>query len=167
MAKMSDSKSSLSKEQGDLLMASVLLVFTVLFYLLTFKFSGYSMEENPGDVGPTFMPRLMLAVMGIESLALLVSSWLKVARSTEPPTPLPKVLQARPFIMLGTFLLYIWLTTLFGFSIATVAFMLLALFLLGVRGLWTLLIIPPAITAATYFLFSRVLNIFLPVGSLF
>lgn len=164
---MGDLKSSLSREQGDLLMGAILLSFTVLFYLLTYKFSGYSMEENTHDVGPSFMPRLMLAVMGIESVGLLISSWFKIARSSEPTTPLPRVLQARPFIMLAAFLAYIGLTTLFGFLIATEVFMLIALFLLGVRGLWTLLLIPPAITAATYFLFSNVLNIFLPVGSLF
>ncbi len=164
---MSDLKSSLSKEQGDLLMAAVLLAFTVLFYLLTYKFSGYSMEENTHDVGPAFMPRLMLAVMGLESLGLLIASWLKIARSSKPATPMPGVLQRRPVVMLAAFLAYIWLTALFGFMIATVAFMLLSLFLLGVRGLWTLLLVPPAMTAGTYFLFSKVLNIFLPVGSLF
>ena len=164
---MSDLKSSLSKEQGNLLMAAVLLSFSILFYLLTYKFSGYTMEENTHDVGPSFLPRLMLAVMGIESAGLLIASWLKIARASEPATPLPRVLQVRPFIMLAAFFAYIWLTTLFGYLIATEVFMLIALFLLGVRGLWTLLLIPPAITAATYFLFSKVLNIFLPVGSLF
>ena len=164
---MSDLKSSLSKEHGDLLMGAVLLTFTALFYLLTYKFSGYTMDETAHDVGPTFMPRLMLIVLGIESIGLLIAAGLKIARLSETKTPLPKVLQARPFIMLAAFLAYIWLTTLFGFLIATEAFMLMALFLLGVRGLWTLLLVPPAITAATYFLFSNLLNIFLPVGSLF
>ena len=163
---MSDLKSSITREQGDLLIAIGLLVFTFVLYGLTYKFSGYTMEENPHDVGPTFMPRLMLIIMGIECMGLAIASGLKILRSTESATPLPKVLQARPFIMLAAFLLYIWLTTLFGFLIATVAFMLLSLILLGVRNLWTLLLVPPTITTAIYFLFSRLLNIFLPVGSL-
>ena len=43
----------------------------------------------------------------------------------------------------------------------------LGFYLLGVRSLWPLILIPPAITMASYYLFGTLLNVFLPSGSLF
>jgi uncharacterized membrane protein YvlD (DUF360 family) len=77
------------------------------------------------------------------------------------------VFQLKPIVMLASFVVYIVLCTFFGYVIATLAFMILAFFLLGVRGVWTMILVPPLITFATYFLFGSILGIYLPTGSLF
>ena len=69
--------------------------------------------------------------------------------------------------MFGTFLVYIYLATLFGYIASTIAFMVLSFYLLGVRKVWMLVVIPLAITLATYYLFENLLNVYLPTGSLF
>ncbi len=148
-------------------MGCVLLAFSIFFYIMTYNFSGYEIEKVPFDIGPAFLPRLLLAALAVESLALLIMAAARRVPEGEDPVKLDAVFQPRPMVMLVAFLAYIYLTTFFGYIIATVVFMLLAFFLLGVRGIWTQLLVPPLITAATYFLFSTVLNIYLPEGSLF
>jgi hypothetical protein len=164
---MSAKKSSLNLKQADLLMGCVLLGLSILFYILTFNFGGYEMEKVPHDPGPTFMPRLLLAALGVEAVFLIITGSARRLEGDETPAKLNAVFQTRPLVMLAAFLVYIYLTFFFGYIIATMAFMLLAFFLLKVRGIWSLLLIPPAITAATYFLFGTVLNIYLPTGEIF
>ena len=77
------------------------------------------------------------------------------------------VFQLKPIVMLVSFVVYIYLCLFFGYIVATMVFMILAFFLLGVRGVWTLVLVPPLITLATYFLFGSILGIYLPTGSLF
>ena len=164
---MSQPKSSLTLKQADLVMGCILLGLSIFLYAWTFNFGGYQLEKVPFDPGPAFMPRLLLIVLGIESLVLIISATNRRLAEGEAPQRIKAVFQLRPMIILAAFLAYIYLTELFGYIIATMAFMLLTFFLLKVRGLWNLLLIPPLITAATYFLFGSVLNIYLPSGSLF
>lgn len=164
---MSAKPSSLTRKQGDLVMGCVLLAFSIFFYIMTYNFSGYEIEKVPFDTGPTFLPRLLLIALAIESVALLIIAAGKKITESEAPKKLDAVFQSRPMIMLAMFLAYIYLTTFFGYIIATLAFMVVAFIILGVRSIWTLLLVPPLITAATYFLFGTVLNIYLPEGSLF
>ena len=154
-------------KQGDLIMGVLLLVLSILLYILTYHFSGYEIEKIPHDMGPTFLPRLLLGALAVESIVLILLAVVKKEESASASARLKPIFQWRPMIMLGAFLLYIYLTTLFGFIAATIAFMLLAFFLLGVRSIWTLILVPPIITYATYLLFGTLLNIYLPTGSLF
>jgi len=160
---MEEKQSSLSIKQGDLTMGVILLAFSALFYYFSYHFSGYEIEKIPYDVGPAFMPRLLLGAVGIESIALILSATSKNAQSQ----PMKAIFQLKPIVMLASFVAYIYLCNFFGYIIATMAFMILAFFLLGVRGIWTLVLVPPLITFATYFLFGSVLSIYLPTGSLF
>ena len=160
---MGEKGSSLSFGQGDLIMGMIMLAFSVVFYYFSYHFGGYEIEKIPHDVGPAFLPRLLLGALAIESVVLIFSGVLKNAdvRSMKP------IFQSRPIVMLAAFLVYIFLCTFFGYIIATLAFMVLAFFLLGVRGVWTLILLPPIITFATWFLFGIILGIYLPTGSLF
>lgn len=160
---MGEKQSSLSVKQGDLTAGILLLSFSVVFYYFSYHFSGYEIEKIPHDTGPAFLPRLLLGALAMEAIALILSAMSKNAQSV----PMKPVFQLKPMVMLAAFVVYICLTTFFGYIIATMAFMLLAFFLLGVRTMWTLILVPPLITFATYFLFGSVLNIYLPSGSLF
>jgi hypothetical protein len=156
-------------KQADLIMGILLLVLSIFFYVLTYHFSGYEIEKIPHDMGPAFLPRLLLGALVLESIVLVFQAILKKGKSDSDgkPVKLKPIFQGRPMIMLGAFLLYIYLTTLFGYNVATLAFVFLAFLFLGVRSFWVLILVPPIITLATYFLFGTVLNIYLPSGSLF
>ena len=159
----------LSVKQGDLIMGILLLVLSIVLYILTYHFSGYEIETIPNDVGPALLPRLLLVALAVESIVLIILAFVKKGKfdSDGEPVKLKPIFQRHPMIMLGSFLLYIYLTTLFGYNIATLAFVFLAFLLLGVRSFWILILVPPIITLATYFLFGTVLSIYLPSGSLF
>lgn len=160
---MGEKESALTFKQGDLIMGIVMLTFSVVFYYFSYHFAGYEMEKVPHDVGPAFLPRLLLGALAIESVALILAGVSKNAdnRSMKP------IFQLKPIVMLVAFVVYIFLCTFFGYMIATMAFMILGFFVLGVRGMWTLLLVPPVITVATWFLFGTILGIYLPTGSLF
>ena len=164
---MTEKESTLSMKQRDLLTGILLVLCALLFYVLTYHFGGYELEKVPYDMGPTFLPRLLLAALGIEAIFLIVFSLAKKAKSPAGAAGLKALLQMRPVIMFCAFLVYVYLATLLGYIVATIAFMVISFFLLGVRRVWTLVLVPPAITFATYYLFGSVLNIYLPSGSLF
>lgn len=154
-------------KQRDIIMGALFLIFAIVFYVLTYFLAGYELETIPNDMGPTFMPRLLLGALGIEALILLISTLNKEEDIASVADKLKPIFHGRPWIMLGVFLLYIYLATLFGYIISTIAFMIIGFLLLGVRNILTLIIVPPIITVVTFFLFGTLLNIYLPSGSLF
>ena len=154
-------------QQRNLLMGTLLLLCAIVFYVLTYHFGGYELEKVPYDMGPTFLPRLLLAALGIEAVFLIAFSLKKKAKPPAGAAAPKAILQMRPLIMFCAFLVYVYLATLLGYIIATIAFMVISFLLLGVRRVWTLVLVPPVITFATYYLFGSVLNIYLPTGSLF
>jgi putative tricarboxylic transport membrane protein len=163
---MSAKASSSSREGRDLVMGLLLLAFSVFFFILSYFFTGMDTDEQTTDVGPAFLPRRLLVAMVLESAWLIASSWLK-KRAGQTSGPLPGLWQRRPLIMFAAFLIYIYLATLVGFIPSSIAFLLLSFFMLGVRRWWLLISLPPAVTLAVYHLFSTLLNVPLPTGSLF
>ena len=164
---MAANENTMTMKQRNLMMGILLLVFAISFYALTYHFTGYELEEMPGDVGPAFLPRLMLAALALESIFLIFFSLVK-KRKDSPDSIKPKpIWHSRPIIMFGAFLIYVYLATLFGYIVSTIAFMLLSFYLLGVRRVWMLVVIPPAITFATHYLFESLLNVYLPTGNFF
>ena len=164
---MAEKEGALSKAQRDLMMGILMLIFAIIFFVMTYHFSGHELEEIPMDVGVHFFPRLLLAALALQAIFLIFYS-LRDHLKTGADTARPKALfQVRPFVMFGAFLVYVYLATLFGYVISTIAFMVLGFYLLGVRSIWPLILIPPAITLASYYLFGTLLNVFLPSGSLF
>ena len=164
---MVEKEGTMTQAQRDLMMGILLLIFAVAFFVLTYHFSGYELEEIPQDVGAGFLPRLLLAALALQAVFLIFFSLRDHLKTKADATKPKTLLQVGPFIMFGAFLVYVYLATLFGYVISTIAFMVLGLYLLGVRSLWRLILIPPAITLASYYLFGTLLNVFLPSGSLF
>jgi hypothetical protein len=164
---MVEKESAMTKAQRDLMMGILLLIFAIAFFVLTHHFSGYELEEIPGDVGVRFFPRILLAAMALQAVFLIFFSLRDHLKTRADATRPKALLQGRPFIMFLAFLVYVYLATLFGYVISTIAFMVLGFYLLGVRSMWPLILIPPAITLASYYLFGTLLNVFLPSGSLF
>ena len=159
--------STMTHVQRDLVMGVLLLVFSISFYVLTYSFSGYEIGALPKDVGPTFLPRLTLAALVLGSIFLIFSSLYKKGKIPAASDKPKQLWYSRPLIMFGTFLAYVYLAILFGYIGSTIAFLVLSFYLLGVHKVWLLVVVPPAITLATYYLFETLLNVYLPHGSLF
>ena len=164
---MVEREGMMTQSQRDLMMGIMLLIFAIALFVLTYHFSGYELEEIPQDVGAHFLPRLLLAALALQAVFLIFFSVRDHLKTQADATKPKALLQVRPFIMFGAFLVYVYLATLFGYVISTIAFMVLGFYLLGLRSLWPLILIPPAITLASYYLFGTLLNVFLPSGSLF
>jgi putative tricarboxylic transport membrane protein len=164
---MAKKENTMTMNQRNLMMGILLLVFASLFYVLTYYFTGRELEEMPSDVGPTFLPRLMLAALALESVFLIIFSLTKKRNASLDSVKPEPIWHSRPIIMFAAFLIYVYLATLFGYIVSTIAFMLLSFYLLGLRRIWMLVVIPPAITFATRYLFENLLNVYLPTGSLF
>lgn len=164
---MARNESTMTQAQRDLMMGILLLIFAVSFYVLTYHFSGYELEKIPQDMGPSFLPRLLLAVLALESIFLIFFSLRVHISAPADSVRLKSILRGRPLVMFGAFLVYVYLATLFGYVTSTIAFLILSFYLLGVRTVLLLILIPPAITLASYYMFEILLNVYLPTGSLF
>ena len=164
---MVEKESALTSAQRDLMVGILLLLFAIAFFVLTYHFSGYELEEIPQDVGAGFLPRILLVALAVQAVFLIFFSLRDHIQSQADATKPKALFQVRPFVMFGAFLVYVYLATLFGYVISTIAFMVLGFYLLGVRSPMPLILIPPAITLASYYLFGTLLNVFLPSGSLF
>ena len=154
----------MTRARRDFLMGLLFLGFAVVFYVLTYYFQGQEILEQATDVGPTFLPRILLAALGIQAVCLIAYSMVRKRKPSAEGHDLKPLWQARPVLMFATFFVYTYLATILGYVVSTLAFLILSLFLLGVRKIWQLVVIPPAITLAVYYLFEKVLGVWLPSG---
>ncbi len=164
---MSTEQDIRTRAQHNLLVGLGMLLFAIVFYVFTYHFPSNELERVRGDVGPGFFPRLFLAALAAESLFLILTSTVKITKYKEYEKQKVKLFQGLPFIMLALFILYIVLCFLIGYIPATIIYMCLTFYILGVRSIWQLAIISPAITMATYYLFQGLLDVYLPTGILF
>ncbi len=164
---MADKDGVKVKVQSNLLMGFCLLIFSIVYYMITYHFSGVQFESVQGDIGPAFFPRLFLGALIIESLFLILSSVRDLLKLPKDNARFLHLFQRIPFIILAAFILYMVLTFFVGYLISTIPFLILAFYLLGLRTVWQLVTIPPALTFATYYLFQELLGVYLPTGDLF
>ncbi|MCB2191363.1 MAG: tripartite tricarboxylate transporter TctB family protein [Deltaproteobacteria bacterium] len=164
MDKMQDIR---MRARQDLIIGFCLSLFSMGSYLFTYHFSSQQLESVPGDLGPAFFPRLFLLALLAVSIFIIVSSLRKMAKIPADDTPRPKLFQGLPFVMLILFMLYICLSLLVGYIPATIIYLGLTFYILGVRTIWQLATIPPVLSLVTYYLFQGLLDIYLPTSCLF
>lgn len=164
MDKMQDVR---MRARQNLIIGFCLSLFSLGLYLFTYHFSSHQLEKVPGDLGPAFFPRLFLLALLAESIFIIGSSLRKIAAIQADDTPRPRLFQGLPFVMLVLFMLYIGLSLLVGYIPATIIYLGLTFYILGVRTIWQLATIPPVLSLATYYLFQGLLDIYLPTSCLF
>jgi hypothetical protein len=64
----------MTQAERNLMMGILLLIFAIAFFALTYHFSGYELEEIPGDVGVHFFPRILLAALALQAIFLIFFS---------------------------------------------------------------------------------------------
>ncbi|MEW5913556.1 MAG: tripartite tricarboxylate transporter TctB family protein [Thermodesulfobacteriota bacterium] len=157
----------MNQTRRDLAFGIGLLVFVAPLYWLSYYFTGQKIIQQARDVGPAFLPRLLLIALAVQAAFLIGLSLKNLARESPVAPPPPALWHLRPALVFLAFVVYVSLATVLGYVISTVAFLGLSFFLLGERKLWKLLLLPPAITLMVYLLFETLLEVWLPRGTIF
>jgi putative tricarboxylic transport membrane protein len=153
--------------QLEFIAGMVMAALSLVLFVLSYDFTGYKIMSQARDVGPTFMPRILLILLAIQSGALIVQS----CRGMKRPIPGGNneevhLFHLKPVLLFFVFLVYVYMAVLLGYLTSTFLFLIGSFFLLGLRRPWMLLVIPPATTVLVYLLFERVLGVWLPKGIL-
>ena len=129
----------------------VVLVIAIIGLLLVPSQIPLSKVAQGSQLGPRFVPTVMLAAAAIFCVLTIIAeaySWLAKGKSLQP------------------FPLLVWYVLLksVGFIIMTTLLMVVSMHLLGNRRLWQFVVIPVVFSTAIYLLFSGLLNVPLPAG---
>ena len=122
--------------------------------------------------GPGFFPELMaivgvvvgLAICGRAVLALRARAPLTPARAPRPETAGDLL---RLALLLGVSVVYVVALRPVGFMGASASFLALGLLILGERRILILLLVPAGLTGGVLFVFTSLLGLRLPAGTLF
>jgi len=146
-----------------------LLIFGVALY---FFFLAGKLDDMPipGQLGPYFWPRTILILLmvscGIKSLEIL-SSRKKAETPGQDGPPLPPIHILKLVALIAMVIGVVFAMDKIGFLLSNFFFLLLFLFLTGLRRKFLLLLISAAGTLALLYLFVKVVYLPLPKGMWF
>ena len=157
----------MASARRDVHIGLFILAFASFFFYFSFSFTQPAYQAEAQHVGPAFMPRILLVLLAILSLVLIFSGifkakGMKVETANQPAVA--KAFDPRPVIMFVAFAFYTYIATVLGFVSTTLLFLIISFYLLGFKKLWQIFILSPFITAAIYYLFAILLNVWLPAG---
>jgi len=142
------------------------LIFVIALY---FYYLAGQMDEFPGQLGPAFWPKaiLILLMVGcvIKAIEILLAGRKSKTSGEEallPPVNIPKLLG-----LIGVVLGAVALMNAIGFLLVNLLFLLLFMYLAGVRKKITLILCSGLGTVVLIYLFVRVVYLPLPKGSWF
>jgi hypothetical protein len=154
----------MTQRKGDILISVTLIGFSIFMYFLSYHFSGFRLEKESSDIGPSYIPRLILFFLAFSSACLIL---LRLhVRKKEKRLPI-SLFSQRPIAILCGFILYIGLAMVVGYGPSTFLFLLISFLILGVRKVWILLFLPPTFTLMIYYIFEKLLKVWLPKGLFF
>lgn len=154
----------MASDRRDVHIGLFILAFAVFFFYFSFSFTQPAYQAEAQHVGPAFMPRILIVLLAILSLVLIFSGVFKMKGKTVNQPAAAKALDPRPVIMFVAFAFYTYIATVLGFVSTTLLFLIISFYLLGFKKLWQIFILSPVITAAIYYLFAILLNVWLPAG---
>lgn len=118
-----------------------------------------------GQLGPGFWPKGVLIGLSLACLAKLVGDWRAPGRrGMEAPAPAAPVARATLLAAVGLILLYVFVTPLLGFPLATAAFIACFMALAGARTAGKIAGGAVIGTIGLLYLFVRVVYLPLPKG---
>jgi putative tricarboxylic transport membrane protein len=142
------------EKAGEIVAAIVLLAFAGAMLGITFGFPG---PIQAGDPGVATLPRIVATGLGILAVFVLLRP--------EAGEPLPRGWAAlRVAGILVLLFAYAALLEPLGFTLASILFLLGALLLAGARKPVYLIIIPPGLSLALFYMFYAWLEVALPRG---
>lgn len=121
-----------------------------------------------GALGPGFWPKILAIFLIIISVVMLLTSLFKKYEEEEEPvidyrSPAFKQVFKLFFVLALYGIGLYWL----GFFVPTILFVILVMFIMGVRNVKILLITSVGIAACIYIVFAQLLNLYLPTARLF
>jgi putative tricarboxylic transport membrane protein len=135
---------------------------TALLAVIFYGVGNYTQTINPDDPGPGFFPRTLAVLLLIFSLTQVILSWLKKREERGERKTIAEAGDFSYRMFFGTLLL----SVLYGFFFDKVSYLvnttcfLVAMMLLGGVRKWTILVsVALCYSAATYYLFGKVLMV--------
>lgn len=141
---------------SDRLIAVLLFLTAVGLFVVSASFPDPGQDADPGTAA---LPRII--AVGLAVLAVLL--FIRAEPTLIAPPPEARV---RSGVMVLATIAYALLLNPLGFVIATVAFMIVALYLMGVRNPVPIVAMPVVLALLVYFLFTAALSVYLPQGIL-
>ncbi len=126
-------------------------------------------EDQVVQVGPAFFPRILAVGLGLSSLALIFRAYRHPQATPSEGTRFsihdPGIQRAG--IALAATIAYCFLLEPFGFIPISIIYLLLLMLLLQEKKYLQMIVTAVAVTGVLYLVFSLLLNITLPMGSLY
>lgn len=141
---------------SDRLIALFLFLTAVGLFIVSASFPDPGQDADPGTAA---LPRII-------SVGLAVLAVLLFIRAEPTLIAPPREARFRSGAMVLATIAYALLLSPLGFVLATVAFMVAALYLMGVRKPIPLVAMPIALALLVYVLFTAALSVYLPQGLL-
>lgn len=125
---------------------------------------GLDNVSAPGQLGPAFWPRLVLAGLIVACLAKALAEWRGSVRSS-PEAAAPALARGRLAAAIALVVLYVLLTPVLGFALTTAAFIAAFLALCGTRAPLVLATNAVVGTVGLLYLFVKLVYLPLPKGA--
>jgi len=165
----------------DKVIGIILVVFSGLMYYKTLEFPPAMF----GALGAGVFPQILFTLLGLAGAALAITGFIRDRKRNDGEKPekgKPRETQfwntikeslhyhSHVIISFFCFFCYIVLMSYFGYTIATLIFMPILMWILGPRNRRAIpitIIVSLGMTFVMYFAFVEFLKVFLPEGSLF
>lgn len=152
-------------KRADFFIGCLGMALTLYIWITTANFP----EDQVVQVGPAFFPRMLAIGLGLTSLSLIIQAIIKVAEKKQEDTSLslrdPGI--RRALIALAATIIYCLLLEIVGFIPLSIIYLLLLMLLLKEKNYVQMFITSVAVTGVLYAVFNLLLNITLPLGSLY
>jgi len=150
------------------IVAFILLVFVFWWGYLTTKLPETTMIGEPG---PKFFPFIILLLMGILSILLFLTSGKKAEKKVDKGDNQTEEKETFPMrsalSLFGVFFVGIVMVYFLGFNLGMIIGLTTMLSMIGWKIFPKAILFSALVTLSVYFLFSWLLRIPLPTGSLF
>jgi hypothetical protein len=147
--------------RGQLLILAAILWMGIIFYLISFSFPVPAPFLNIVTNAAT-IPRVWVAAL-IPVVIITLIPILRRKMDADPKWGNIKLVG----MVLGSLFISIALFGVVGYYVSSAAFILACMWLLGSRSWIELTAVPVGWVLFSYFIFARLLNVRLPVGSIF
>ncbi|MFD1037275.1 tripartite tricarboxylate transporter TctB family protein [Virgibacillus byunsanensis] len=120
-----------------------------------------------GAAGPSFFPRLWSIILGILSILYFFEAGKRIDPDSHKGLKQTLRENKKVFIMLAAVLVYIFLLDYLGYIISTFSLLTFAIYILDIKkeiSKLKIYMISLVVTLGTYFVFTNILNVFLPSG---
>jgi tripartite-type tricarboxylate transporter receptor subunit TctC len=145
--------------RGDNLIAFAMILVSLFVYYLTLSFETGKIS---GAVGPSSIPRLWAIILSLFSIRLLYKNFKNPERAE---TEKRNSIKALGLIFLMA--IYIFFTGFLGFYICTALFLIAGMIWMGYRNYLVIFVSIAGFLVVTYYAIQILLQVPLPMGSLF